>query len=391
MGTLKKESKNKKEENIQVKSKERVKDFGEVFTNPREVKAMLDLVKDESYRIEATFLEPACGTGNFLVEILDRKLKTVSTIAQNRQEWITLSLTAVGCIYGIDIQKDNTEESQERLLNILKTELADKFSEEPAMLAAEEKAFKFVLKENIIHGNGLTGMLCKADGAESKRELMFSEWNFSRLQSENTVERKLFSMNKMIAHNKKIEADKKISSQAGSLFAMVPQAHKEEEIKPQSVKTHENFINKRTGFTMTFTTQNLKQTSTVLNLVGCKSGDEEKAKKILLICDALKDDEYILNAPLSDIKIMICNEFGFSDDSGNFFFVKLKNGERRGAYKLDKTKDGEYIGDPSVRKKEVKNKRTERWFELAEMISSIFYPLATPALKSIKWLMEDKK
>lgn len=118
---------------------------------------------------------------------------------------------------------------------------------------------------------------------------------------------------------------------------------------------------------------------------------KKKQKKILLICDALKDDEYILNAPLSDIKIMICNEFGFSDDSGNFFFVKLKNGERRGAYKLDKTKDGEYIGDPSVRKKEVKNKRTERWFELAEMISSIFYPLATPALKSIKWLMEDKK
>lgn len=241
----KRKQKDNSEEIIQVKSKERVKDFGEVFTNPREVKAMLDLVKDESYRIEATFLEPACGTGNFLVEILDRKLKTVSEVATNKSEWVNLALVAVGAIYGIDIQKDNVEESQERLLNILKTELADKFSEEPTMLAAEERAFKLVLKENIIHGNGLTGMLCKTDGTESKRELMFSEWDFSKLQSENSVSRKLFSMNKMIAHNKKVEADKKIASQSGSLFAMVPQVAKAEELKPQSVKVHEEFIKKK--------------------------------------------------------------------------------------------------------------------------------------------------
>lgn len=61
----------------QVKSKERVADFGEVFTNEREVNAMLDLVKDETENIESTFLEPACGDGNFLIEVLSRKLKVV--------------------------------------------------------------------------------------------------------------------------------------------------------------------------------------------------------------------------------------------------------------------------------------------------------------------------
>lgn len=235
----KENSKDNSEEIIQVKSKERVKDFGEVFTNPREVKAMLDLVKDESYRIEATFLEPACGTGNFLVEILDRKLKTVSEVATNKSEWVNLALVAVGAIYGIDIQKDNVEESIERLLTIVESkcvELYESFSEN------EKNAFEFIMKENIIHGNGLTGMLCKANGEESKRELMFSEWDFSSLIKENYVERKLFSMNKMIAHNKQQESAKKISSQSGSLFALAPQKQVEESMKPQSTKIHENFI-----------------------------------------------------------------------------------------------------------------------------------------------------
>lgn len=226
---------------LQVKSKERVKDFGEVFTNPREVKAMLDLVKDESYRIEATFLEPACGNGNFLVEILNRKLKTVSEVATNEEEWINLALVGVGSIYGIDIQKDNVEESIERLLTIVKEKYEEKYGTLGDNIV---EAFKKVMSLNIIHGNGLTGMLCKANGEESKRELMFSEWDFSKLQSENVVSRKLFSMNKMIAHNKKIEADKKITSQTGSLFAMVPQETKEEELKPQGSEVYENFVTK---------------------------------------------------------------------------------------------------------------------------------------------------
>ena len=66
------------EEKAQIKSKKRVADHGEVFTNAREVNAMLDLVKKETDRIESTFLEPACGDGNFLAEIITRKLASIA-------------------------------------------------------------------------------------------------------------------------------------------------------------------------------------------------------------------------------------------------------------------------------------------------------------------------
>lgn len=230
------------ENNLQVKSKERVKDFGEVFTNPREVKAMLDLVKEESYRIDSKFLEPACGNGNFLIEILERKIKTISEIAQNKQEWISLSLVAVSSIYGIDIQRDNVEEAVERLLNFLRMKCNEFYSE---LLEDEESAFKLVLYSNIIHGNGLTGMLYNEKGEETKKELMFSEWDFSKLQKENVVTRKLFSMNKMIAHNKQQETADKIANQSGNLFSIAPQMQKKTEMKPQSFKTHENFLSNK--------------------------------------------------------------------------------------------------------------------------------------------------
>lgn len=63
---------------MQVKSKQRVADFGEVYTNEREVNAMLDLVADQASNPEKTFLEPACGNGNFLSEVLARKLNAVA-------------------------------------------------------------------------------------------------------------------------------------------------------------------------------------------------------------------------------------------------------------------------------------------------------------------------
>ena len=66
-------------ENQQVRSKQRVSDYGEVFTAAREVNAMLDLVKDETQRIDSRFLEPACGEGAFLTEILRRKLAVVKS------------------------------------------------------------------------------------------------------------------------------------------------------------------------------------------------------------------------------------------------------------------------------------------------------------------------
>ena len=100
----------------QIKSKNRVSYHGEVFTNEQEVNAMLDLVKDETDRIESRFLEPACGNGNFLAEILRRKLVRVKRqYTRNNLEYTKNSFLALTSIYGIDILEDNVEEYRERL------------------------------------------------------------------------------------------------------------------------------------------------------------------------------------------------------------------------------------------------------------------------------------
>lgn len=227
-------------ENAQIKSKDRVKDFGEVFTNPREVKAMLDLVKDESYRIDSTFLEPACGNGNFLIEILDRKLESVSSTANNQNEWTLLSLVAVGSIYAIDIQEDNVEESKERLFSRVCEVFKENFKEE---LSEELKdAFNHVLDLNIIHGDGLTGL---QHGKNVDKEIMFSSWNFDSLLEENKVVREDFSMNSMITHNKRQNANKEVNTSSGSLFAMLNQEVVEEEQKPDYVKEYKSFIKQK--------------------------------------------------------------------------------------------------------------------------------------------------
>ena len=98
----------------QIKSRQRVADHGEVFTNPREVNAMLDLVRDESFRLDSRFLEPACGDGNVLIEILHRKLSLLKDI-KSQTEWEFKSLIAVGSCYGIDILPDNAEACRTRL------------------------------------------------------------------------------------------------------------------------------------------------------------------------------------------------------------------------------------------------------------------------------------
>jgi len=103
----------------QVKSKKRVADHGEVFTSEREVNAMLDLVKQETERIDSRFLEPACGTGNFLVEILNRKLKIVKDRYKKSQiEFERNAIIAISSIYGVDILQDNAIECRDRLFEI---------------------------------------------------------------------------------------------------------------------------------------------------------------------------------------------------------------------------------------------------------------------------------
>lgn len=167
----------------QIKSRERVAERGEVFTAQREVNAMLDLVKQETERIDSRFLEPACGTGNFLVEILRRKLEVVYRQYQRQVSQVQLqSVIAVSNIYGIDIMMDNVVECRQRLLNIL-------CEWYPQAMPGEEvpeelqKVWKYLLERNILWGDALT--LCQPVSANAtiieKRDaepITFSEWSF---------------------------------------------------------------------------------------------------------------------------------------------------------------------------------------------------------------------
>src|SRR6516164_11290575 len=103
-----------------IKSKKRVVDHGEVFTPPWIVEAMLNLVKDETERIDSRFLEPACGSGNFLVRALQRKLAAVELkFGKSDFEKRHYALLALMCFYGIEVLADNIAECQVNMLEIL--------------------------------------------------------------------------------------------------------------------------------------------------------------------------------------------------------------------------------------------------------------------------------
>ena len=154
----------------QVKSKERVSEHGEVYTNEREVNAMLDLVKSETERIESRFLEPACGNGNFLAEILKRKLAVVDRLyKKNEFEWEKYSVLAVSSSYGVDILQDNVNECRDRLLNIWKN--AYKKATRHESDEDLDKTIKHILKHNILCGDALT--MKQADG----KPIIFAQWD----------------------------------------------------------------------------------------------------------------------------------------------------------------------------------------------------------------------
>lgn len=179
----------------QVVSKERVTQNGEVFTAKREVNAMLDLVKKESYRIESTFLEPSCGTGNFLVEILRRKLKTASQFANNQAVWEKAALQCLATIYGIELMEDNVSTSRTRLSEIFEEEYNRLF--EHSQNKKIIKAAKFIIGTNIITGNTLE--MKTSQGLP----ILFTEWNFD----DDKVVRKEFSMQAMIEFNQSKSKD----------------------------------------------------------------------------------------------------------------------------------------------------------------------------------------
>jgi hypothetical protein len=161
----------------QVKSKPRVAEYGEVFTAEREVKAMCDLVKQETERIDSRFLEPACGNGNFLAEVLMRKLAVVKRkYKKSTYDYERYSLLALGSVYGVDILLDNTIACRERLFalwdreykNVCKKECNDETRE----------AARFILSRNIVCGNALSLRLVDENGNDTDKPIIFSEWTF---------------------------------------------------------------------------------------------------------------------------------------------------------------------------------------------------------------------
>ncbi|MBX7132046.1 MAG: hypothetical protein K1X67_05130 [Fimbriimonadaceae bacterium] len=156
----------------QIKSKQRVADHGEVLTGEREVKAMLDLVEQETARIESRFLEPACGTGNFLIEILRRKLAVVEARYRSSQlEWERNAVFAVSSLYGIDILEDNVEACRARLLGEFRGQYEARFGKRMRPECIE--TVRFLLRRNIVWGDALTLRTVGADPGP----IVFSEWS----------------------------------------------------------------------------------------------------------------------------------------------------------------------------------------------------------------------
>lgn len=150
-----------------IKSKDRVVDHGEVFTPAWIVDAMLDLVKAESERIDSRFLEPACGSGNFLVKVLQRKLVAVELkYGKNDFEKRQYALLGLMCIYGVELLADNIVECRTNVLEILveylKLDDADELY----------RAASYVLSQNLVHGDALT--MRTNDG----KAITFAEWGY---------------------------------------------------------------------------------------------------------------------------------------------------------------------------------------------------------------------
>lgn len=150
-----------------VKSKQRVADHGEVFTPAWLVEAMLDLVKGETDRIDSRFLEPACGSGNFLVPVLRRKLAAVEQrYGHSDFERRHYALLALMCLYGIELLPDNIAECRANLLEVFAEYLGVDDSADLYCAAS------FVLSQNLVHGNAMTML------TEDGRPLTFAEWGY---------------------------------------------------------------------------------------------------------------------------------------------------------------------------------------------------------------------
>jgi hypothetical protein len=181
----------------QVRTKERVSNHGEVLTGQREVNAMLDLVKQETERIDSRFLEPACGDGNFLAVILERKLAIVEKrYGKSQLDFERYAVLAVSSIYGIDILPDNVRDCRQRLFEIFDASYTRLFK--AAVKDKCREAVRFILERNIIWGDALT---LRTVG-EKPGHIVFSEWS---PVNGSMLKRRDFTFSELLRHQEAMQ------------------------------------------------------------------------------------------------------------------------------------------------------------------------------------------
>lgn len=179
----------------QIKSKERVVEHGEVFTAQREVNAMCDMVIQETERIDSRFLEPACGDGNFLIEILKRKLNIVKKkYKKSIYDYERFSLLAISSLYGVELLEDNVLACRNRLYEYWLKEYKKVSKNESDEKVASSA--KFILEHNIVCGNALSLKCVDKNGNDIETPIIFSEWTFPF--NDTQMQRKDYTLDELV-------------------------------------------------------------------------------------------------------------------------------------------------------------------------------------------------
>jgi hypothetical protein len=175
----------------QIKNRDRVTKFAEVNTSEKEVSNMLNLVSEETNRLESRFLESACGDGNFLIEILNRKMKVlVKNFKKNQYEFERNSIIVIGSLYGIDILIDNIVIARERLFKKFLSEYKSLFREKTDKKFID--SIYFIIEKNLVQGNALTLKKVNSD-----KPILLSQWSII----EDKVKRREYSFANLVSYS----------------------------------------------------------------------------------------------------------------------------------------------------------------------------------------------